>query len=80
MLGRLPPLVRAVAVAIGTIALGFAIYNDIVEAEASGGTISMNVILVAAYDLAGKWGVVAAWTVVSGICVALAYGWQPEAD
>ena len=40
----------------------------------------MNVILIAAYDIAGKWGVVATWTVVSGICVALAYHWKPEED
>lgn len=80
MLGRLPPLVRAVAVAIGTFALGFLIYNDIVEAEESGGTISMNVILIAAYDIAGKWGVVATWTVISAICVGMSYHWNPKDD
>lgn len=64
-------IIRAIVLAIVCAVVGVWIYQDIVAVETTGSSKSMNVVLVMAYDYAGKWGVIGLWTIISCIFVAM---------
>jgi hypothetical protein len=70
--------IRAVVLALALFGVGVMIYQDIVEAETTGTSRPMNGLLVIAYDIAGKWGVMVVWTIVSCAFVWLTLRWKPK--
>jgi hypothetical protein len=68
--------IRAVVVALALFAVGVLIFRDFVEMEETGRPRSMNALLVIAYDIAGKWGVMILWTLISCVFVWLSLRWD----
>ena len=58
--------------------LGYGMYEDISVYESGDSGLSLNIILMIAYDLLGKWGALSAWAVVSSICIWL-FCFSPKA-
>jgi hypothetical protein len=54
------------------------LFQNFVEMERTGRPRAMNALLVIAYDIAGKWGAMAFWAIVSCAFVWLSLRWVPE--
>ena len=73
-------IIRAIILALVLIAVGVGLFYDLAKAERTGESKSINVLLAFAYNIAGKWGVMATWGVFSGFFVWLSFYWTNDKE
>jgi len=61
----------AVLLGAGIVWVGYEMYVDITGYENNDSDLVLNVLIMMAYDLLGKWGAPSAWTVIAGLVLWL---------